>query len=176
MNHSYISVPQLVEKQSRINLDLDDNFYAVSVDFDDFQVAEGKFGKFVNVKVLNVSTLTKDYKTLSDINFECIAEMFGTNFWLNLGTRFLKDTKNWKLVKSLNTIKIDVMNKKEFKTKDGVMRGYYEMYRVERVDPDNKILKKLQHLREVGKCVYVNKLVEKINEDNELDDFDELEN
>ena len=175
MNHSYISVPQLVEKL-KTNGFIDDNFYAVSVDFDDFQVAEGKFGKFVNVKVLNVSTLTKDYKTLSDINFECIAEMFGTNFWLNLGTRFLKDTKNWKLVKSLNTIKIDVMNKKEFKTKDGVMRGYYEMYRVERVDPDNKILKKLQHLREVGKCVYVNKLVKNINEDNELDDFDELEN
>ena len=127
MNHSYISVPQLVEKL-KTNGFIDDNFYAVSVDFDDFQVAEGKFGKFVNVKVLNVSTLTKDYKTLSDINFECIAEMFGTNFWLNLGTRFLKDTKNWKLVKSLNTIKIDVMNKKEFKTKDGVMRGYYEMY------------------------------------------------
>ena len=140
MNHSYISVSQLVEKL-KTNGFIDDNIYAVSVDFDDFQVAEGKFGKFVNVKVLNVSTLTKDYKTLSDINFECIAEMFGTNFWLNLGTRFLKDTKNWKLVKSLNTIKIDVMNKKEFKTKDVVMRGYYEMYRVERVDPDNKILK-----------------------------------
>ena len=63
MNHSYISVSQLVEKL-KTNGFIDDNFYAVSVDFDDFQVAEGKFGKFVNVKVLNVSTLTKYYKTL----------------------------------------------------------------------------------------------------------------
>ena len=176
MNHSYISVSQLVEKL-KTNGYIDDNTDYIRVEFDDWDKVDCKYGSFVNVKVLALFTETREGMNRSrPIDYVHICEIGGIHLWLNVGKKFNLDCKYWSSTRrSLKTIDIFLKSRKEFVAKDGTIRAYYDMYERILADPKDKELHRLQKLRAEGEKEYINNLCTKCNvetdEESEDDDI-----